>query len=462
MSTAPNEKLSYQLAGPEGAARFEAGVAGFEAKAFRGMGIFTSMPYEVNDDTDSLQMLQRSTQVGEFYRMAPSPTPLKERKDGVRDIIIYDEESDKHVHITWKAAFEALPTSVTSQDGSWKNFKKPDGTLYNAPNADGKLAANDDWEIVIVRPFMEHLMMSAVMAVSGRDTGATLFGPADMQISANTSVKTIEGHYTCHTKSVITKPQNVMVLRDIMCNGYVAGGNTKFFGKQTVKGDDGKVKTEYTADSIKADMQNRLAMGDETDGDFPSMLAFLVPKDEESRDQVISISNRLLPWETASNGIGPGDKKYFPGGQAGWNTYKDLYGLDSIHFGEDIRAAENQEFITQGSVNNSLCFIGPHRVYSQWSKTFYELTPGQGHFGPDALPGVRIPQPPFTHRSDFIQACACRGRTPGGAAASRYRSKMRATAWCRSRRPRTRRWSSTGATKLKLIASRQLGPGERA
>lgn len=46
--------------------------------------------------------------------------------------------------------------------------------------------------------------------------------------------------------------------------------------------------------------------------------------------------------------------------------------------------------VLQGSVNNALCFIGPHRVYSQWSQTFYELCPGQGHFGPDAIPGVRI------------------------------------------------------------------------
>jgi len=51
-------------------------------------------------------------------------------------------------------------------------------------------------EIVIARPFIEHLMLSAIVTVSGRDTGATLFGPADMQISANTSVKTIEG-YAC-------------------------------------------------------------------------------------------------------------------------------------------------------------------------------------------------------------------------------------------------------------------------
>ena len=114
--------------------------------------------------------------------------------------------------------------------------------------------------------------MSTVCTVSGRDTGATLFGPADMQISANTSVKTIEGHYTyatgpsdsnsmpepldpcpactpahnpptmrrCHTKSVITKPQNVYVMRDVMCSGYVAGGNTRFFGSRRARsGEDG-------------------------------------------------------------------------------------------------------------------------------------------------------------------------------------------------------------------------------
>ena len=33
-------------------------------------------------------------------------------------------------------------------------------------------------QIVVARPFIEHMMLSAVVAVAGRDTGATLFGPA--------------------------------------------------------------------------------------------------------------------------------------------------------------------------------------------------------------------------------------------------------------------------------------------
>lgn len=99
--------MTFPLGGPAAAAAFESGLAGFEARSFRGLGIMTSTPvrtphctrrlfffsiarnstvplalcspllaprgaqYEVSDDQDSVQMLQRSTQVGEFYRMAP-------------------------------------------------------------------------------------------------------------------------------------------------------------------------------------------------------------------------------------------------------------------------------------------------------------------------------------------------------------------------------------------------------
>ena len=90
MALAATDKIEYSKAGPAGPARFEAGVAGYEARAFRGLGVFTSSPYEVNDDTDSLQMLQRSTQVGEFYRMS-WPKTAKAGTEGAMDIVIYDE-----------------------------------------------------------------------------------------------------------------------------------------------------------------------------------------------------------------------------------------------------------------------------------------------------------------------------------------------------------------------------------
>jgi hypothetical protein len=394
MALAPNEKIEYNKAGPAGPGRFEAGVAGYEARAFRGLGVFTSTPYEVNDDTDSLQMLQRSSQVGEFYRMAYPATGTVDKfkeadveagkgQSAAMDIVIYDEEGDKHQHITFEEAVKACPATD-------EQLKEAFGTSFTAKATaikNAKKGEDPGFEVVIVRPFIEHHMMSTVMTVAGRDTGATLFGPADMQISANTSVKTIEGHYTCHTKSVITKPQNVLVMRDVMCSGYVAGGNTRFFGQTQ---EDGTVTPVPAGgmplSSVTDAVTKRLTFGDDASGEYDSMLSFIVPKgDGAKRDQVLSITSRVLPWEVTRSA--DSQHKYFPGEQKGYSLYRKIYNLDSIHYGEDVRAAENQEFISQGSVNNSLCFVGPHRIHSPWSTTNFELVPGQGHFGPDALPG---------------------------------------------------------------------------
>ena len=44
MAVAPEEKINFGTAGPAGPERFEAGVAGYEARAFRGLGVFSSTP----------------------------------------------------------------------------------------------------------------------------------------------------------------------------------------------------------------------------------------------------------------------------------------------------------------------------------------------------------------------------------------------------------------------------------
>ena len=179
-------------------------------------------------------------------------------------------------------------------------------------------------------------------------------------------------------------------MRDIMATGYQAGGNCRWFGCSTAndtKSMDG-AGTPLDAASVAQAMQDRLAFTDDASGEYGSMLAFGSSYDDavnSSRDQVISISERLLPWEIGR--ANPPAKSYFPGGEDGFRAYMNPYGLNTLHFGEDVRAQENMEFIAQGSVNNALCFLGPHRVYNPWAQNFYELVPGQGHFGPDALPG---------------------------------------------------------------------------
>ena len=270
---------------------------------------------------------------------------------------------------------------------------------------------------------------------------------------------------------MITKPQNVYVMRDVMCSGYVAGGNCTFFG---LPYNQATFTTAARTEDIQRTLNERLSFADDATGEYASMLAFLSGYRSEiasQRDQVISISDRLLPWEVSKNS--DPEKKYFPGGRNGWARYSQAWNLGQIHFGEDVRATENMAFMSQGAVNNSLAFIGPHRKYNPFAQNFFELVPGQGHFGPDAIPGVSSahirtlsvfphttsttlplrratywPTVYETHpgwrytvaASFLLTATPLPGRTRGGGVASRCRSRRRATPWCRSRWRRTRSW----------------------
>ena len=198
-------------------------------------------------------MLQRSTQVGEFYRMAPPNVfdTTKALPATYMDIMVYDEEQDMHVMLPFAEALNA--TCYASADASVLAEKDVFGyqmltaalvnkmvahaaaigtTAGSAATAlvtifvNGGANVTEDettgvyvdkassartataaaatttsrkadrqaqvdaianavalgvWvpiEIVIARPFIQHLMLSAIVAVAGSKTGATLFGCA--------------------------------------------------------------------------------------------------------------------------------------------------------------------------------------------------------------------------------------------------------------------------------------------
>lgn len=222
----------YKDAGPAGQATFEAGMAGFEARAFRGCGVVTSEPFEVSDgapatlprlhsadrlltfahlvcaDADSVQMLTRHSQVGEFYIMGPPNVPPEDGKwKNTLDMMIFDEEGDRHVRITWEEAVRAtLAAKVAPNDALNlaetnaeidEDIYMDDGTQLKtwATAANAWIGVNNGGStpaaslkpvyIAVCRPFIEHTMHSAILAVNGADTGVTLFGPSDMQISVS-------------------------------------------------------------------------------------------------------------------------------------------------------------------------------------------------------------------------------------------------------------------------------------
>jgi hypothetical protein len=65
----PNENIVYYEGGDRAVTAFKEGVEGFQAKAFRGLGVVTTTPFDSGDSVEAVQMLERSTQVGEYYVM---------------------------------------------------------------------------------------------------------------------------------------------------------------------------------------------------------------------------------------------------------------------------------------------------------------------------------------------------------------------------------------------------------
>jgi len=190
---------------------------------------------------------------------------------------------------------------------------------------------------------------------------------------------TLARHYTGHFKAVVTKPQNVLVMKDVACAGYVAGMNTRWFAKPEGGG-------PMSAEAAMENMQARLSFANDDTDRYASMLAFPCWEGQFQSgqlDTVMSVTTRLLPWEVNNAGT----HASFPGGDKMFAKYNAALQLGQVHYGEDMKAAENQDFISQGSTNNATCFLGPSRRYDPFTRSFLSLIPGQGHFGPDAIPG---------------------------------------------------------------------------
>ena len=190
-----------------------------------------------------------------------------------------------------------------------------------------------------------------------------------------------------------SKPQNVMVMRDIACAGYVAGGNVRWFAKDA----EG---AGYTAETARDNLVSRLSFDDDVSDRYASMLAFPAFEGQFQSgqlDTVMSITGRLLPWEVTGASSLTHDS--FPGGESMFQYYKPILNLAQVHYGEvrarahshalthtpagrltfhcalaacaqDMKAAENMDFISQGSTNNALCFLGPHRRFDPFTQSF--------------------------------------------------------------------------------------------
>ena len=176
-----------------------------------------------------------------------------------------------------------------------------------------------------------------------------------------------------------------------------------------------------SAEAAQENIQARLSFSNDDTDRYASMLAFPCWEGQFQSgqlDTVMSVTTRLLPWEVNNAGDarllpgrrqdvcqvrgraparpGPLRRGHEGGGEPGFHLAGKSCTFRTAPSPLPCSETTTRPFAhlrlyrsaQQGSTNNATCFLGPSRRYDPFTKSFLSLIPGQGHFGPDAIPGV--------------------------------------------------------------------------
>lgn len=82
--------------------------------------------------------------------------------------------------------------------------------------------------IILARPHMTYNVSSVIMMKAGVETGETIIGQQDFQMSSNTQDRTLEASYVYYGKAIVKKSRNVVVAPSVFIQSYIRGNNTEF------------------------------------------------------------------------------------------------------------------------------------------------------------------------------------------------------------------------------------------
>ena len=104
--------------------------------------------------------------------------------------------------------------------------------------------------VVLARPWMTYYASSVIIMKAGTDTGETIIGRQDFQMSSNTQTRELEASMVYYGKAIVRNSRNVMVAPHVFIQSYVRGNNTNWV--------DGADLEKVNEDSGLVDSNNSL------------------------------------------------------------------------------------------------------------------------------------------------------------------------------------------------------------
>ncbi|KAK3249324.1 hypothetical protein CYMTET_41269 [Cymbomonas tetramitiformis] len=207
---------------------------------------------------------------------------------------------------------------------------------------------------LLLRPYQTYEMCTAVLTKSGAETGETLIGHYDFQLSDNVVQKMHYGNFTIYEKSIVYRPMNVHLAEDIFCANYVGGAGSQFKIAKT----DGGVTDEMDAYYNK----------------MPSLYACAIGFDEQIKDNPISVTGTFEPHTCLSSIKTPHYSTCM--------AYHNFY-----NFHPQTAPNGDMPYFDSASRGNTMCFQGHQASYNHNSGYLDRVTLNTGHWGERIYPG---------------------------------------------------------------------------
>lgn len=228
-------------------------------------------------------------------------------------------------------------------------------------------------DVILCRPWMTYNMSSVVVMKAGNETGETIIGQQDFQMSSNTQDRTLEASYMYYGKAIVRQSRNVVIAPRVFCQSYVSGNNLKYVSNKTL--------TE------EINQRSGLFESDE------SLLPVLVPAGGNVRD------NNWIDIRGANAHV---SGKQF---HKSVEYYSKILGLDDLEL-----ATPTEEFIDYEDMTfaaNTLCWLG----HFEYGPNFEYVNLNMGHLGPNTYDqcnhsrkeGVFAPIRPLTYNTKSAQ-----------------------------------------------------------
>lgn len=209
------ERTNYITNGPDGLKRLAQGP---DLPSYRGLQIIHSQKFSLEAGREPRNVLRRKVRVAEYYWLPHDPA-----KTGDCVYEFYDQSSDSFKNFTKaelirKSGVEAWMKKSWSENEDLKNM------YAEVPNTQMTELDFKKCDILVLRPNIEHEMLSVIMGRGGtQELGSTFWGQTELACYDDAQHGIWGMSYKYHERAIVTNERNLVRMFDVAFDGYNGG-----------------------------------------------------------------------------------------------------------------------------------------------------------------------------------------------------------------------------------------------